>query len=261
MFLSEYIVNWITEMYEYYFSNSNSVNEGVAEDDSEDDEFPQEKPIIIVDVDGVILDFSTGFANWWNQEMRYDLKYNHTVPTNPRDWCFEFKGESGVMGRKLREYMDGYPMLDLFDESAPKALEQLHKYFTIIIVTAYPHHDAREMNLEMRGIKRGVHYDDMHCCPQGRIKGTKADYIESLHKHHEVEFVIEDCPEHVEQLITTGYTVYSPRHWNYLQPLFEKFEKNIRNYKGELFDYKRMSDIAQMETDLYINKLLNEATK
>ena len=57
----------ILALFEYYFCNDPIV-------------FSNVKPIVNIDVDGIILDFAKGFANWLNIEKGYNVKYNHTVP-------------------------------------------------------------------------------------------------------------------------------------------------------------------------------------
>lgn len=210
------------------------------------------KPVIILDVDGVILDFAAGFRYWWNVEKQYRKKYKHVVPPNPSDWHFDFKGDRQVIYLKIAQYINTKPMLSLFDMTIPQSLRELRKHFKIIIVTAYPHRESRIKNLALYGIRMAHsnedggedgEYDELHCCYR-ECKVTKMTSFKNI------AFIVEDCPDHVIKLVKQGYTVYAPSHWNYLQEVFIEYEKNKHSYPGTLINYQRFDHVANVESQL-----------
>ena len=166
------------------------------------------RPVAVIDVDGVLLNFTKGFAKFWNKN--YPME--HICPTNPSDWYFDYKGPREIINTMIRQYVNTYPMLELMETDVPNVLSKLSKRYHITIVTAYPHEESRKQNLALHNIP----YDNLICVDAN----DKVKTILAL----DPEFVVEDCPEHVEKLSnwpTFDKHIFVPRRWNYTKKLLD----------------------------------------
>jgi len=161
------------------------------------------KSNIIIDVDGVILDFNAGFTKWWND--KYSSTYNYVLPYNPNTWDYDWPHEISILKNTMKEYIDSDPIFNIIDEKIPILINELSKNYKIIIVTAYHRRESRIKNLELFCIK----YDDIHFTQNT----NKVEIIKSLNP----VMILEDCPLHIKDLADENaeYDIYVPAMWNY----------------------------------------------
>lgn len=163
------------------------------------------KPIIVIDVDGVLLDFNKSFTVWWNN--RYSKLYNFNMAYNPLVWNYGFNNET-ILKNHITEFINTDPFLDIIDNDFPKLINELSKTYEINIITAYHREESRKYNLEKYDIK----YDKIYFA----TNSNKVDVIKSVNP----SIIIEDCPLHVNKLINENkYKIYVPIFWNYTKEI------------------------------------------
>jgi hypothetical protein len=159
---------------------------------------------IVLDVDGVILDFSTKFANHFNDT--HDANFGIKLKPNPSAWNYELSGkECDYMVDHLYKFIDSSPTLNLLDNMWPEYISALSAKYAINIVTAYPNEASRIKNLELHKIK----YSSLTCCKQ-------EDKVAEIIKKNP-QYVFEDCPAHIEKLseLLPNTKIFVPSLWNY----------------------------------------------
>ena len=137
-------------------------------------------------------------------------------------------------------FTDSKYTFELIDKDMSALLKELRKTYRVVIISAYPHTRARIKNLEMYDISLGVQYDEIWCV--GRKNKIKD--ITSFNP----KFVIEDCPDHIEELVERGCTLFVPGVWNYLVETLKKFShlNNVNVYK----DVKDLKDLIKRTCSL-----------
>jgi uncharacterized HAD superfamily protein len=155
---------------------------------------------IVVDVDGVILDFSTPFINWYNEKFNKEIKTKQfpLLNHNPDKYNFDhnetYPDDFFVY---LQEFIDTKPDLNLIEENMPKFFQKLNETYNIHILSNYPHLDARCENLK----KFNIPYKTIQC-----------DVVDKLTiiKELNAEFVIEDHPVLIHKLSDNNIKCYVP---------------------------------------------------
>jgi hypothetical protein len=165
---------------------------------------------IVLDIDGVILNFSLGFVNWYNK------LYYPKLDTNPNNYNFDYSKEThpNDFFDKIQEYIDSKPDLELLEPSIPLFVNELNQKFNVIIVSSYPHLESRILNLQKYNIK----YSKIYCGVENKIP---------IIKEINPVFIIEDCPKIIQELSELDYYCYVPL-WNYTKKFYNK--KNITIY-------------------------------
>lgn len=168
-----------------------------------------EKPNIVVDVDGVILDFNALFTDWWNK--KYSEEHDYVLPKNPKTWDYDWTKDIKILKDTMTEFIDSDPIFGIIHEEFPLLLAELGKKYKINIVTAYHREDSRKKNLEIFDIK----YDEIYFANNT----NKVEIIKSLNP----VMIFEDSPIHVNNLANENaeYDIYVPTMWNYTQSVLE----------------------------------------
>jgi len=117
------------------------------------------------DVDNVLLNFNNAFIEYWNSGVdsgRWDSMIK--IPQKFNNWNYDF-----VPGSKDHEVyssaMDAFHKevrsFPLMEETIPQVMSQLHQYYKIVLVSAYPkeYYDDRVENLT----RLQVPYNELHC--------------------------------------------------------------------------------------------------
>merc|ERR1711991_772760 len=182
------------------------------------------KPKLVLDVDGVILNFGKVFAPWWNE------KYGHErgiITENPKTWNFGWVNKADptkteeIINLSIKEYLMTGAMFPLMDEKVPNYINALRGDYQIHLVTSYPADFAflREENLSQFGIK----YDSITF-----VDGHKIDAIKKINPVG----VIEDCPYHIRAANDAGFRVFIPEYWNYTHAIAAERRSKIHFYKN-----------------------------
>lgn len=193
------------------------------------------KPNLVIDVDGVILNFSSPFSKWYNHEhmkfSAYDQdKFFHE---NPRVWHFDPRLNEQDLYHAVDEFMKTNPTLPLLEPTIPSVLEELSKTHEIHIITACPvkWSENRMKNLSHWGIKS----DSIQFCESDR----KHHFIDQL----EPVAVIEDRPATLKVLIQKGHNVIYPSFWNYLDNVNHLLHEDS---KSEVHGYLSWEEIPSI---------------
>jgi hypothetical protein len=166
------------------------------------------KRCIVVDVDGVILNFSRPFSKWFN-ETRKLVGTNDAIVENPTFWGFSEKIDPTIMNAAVDEFMQTDPTLPLIEESVPMTLELLSKTYEIHLLTSCSEKwtDNRLRNLSHFKIK----YDSIQFC----ASENKLKYAKLLNPI----CVIEDKPSTILSMCRSDIHVIYPVFWNYCENL------------------------------------------
>ena len=161
------------------------------------------KPLLVFDVDGVILNFSKGFAEYFN------AKHPHlNLAHNPEEWDYGLTGtDLNLLKDNIKSFIDEGYHLELLHEDMPNSVNDAHNRFDVQIVTSFHNHSSRVSNLEKFSIKynRIVFSDNTN----------KVDILKQLGP----KLIVEDCPMHVERIQRElpDAVVFVPDMWRYTQ--------------------------------------------
>ena len=147
------------------------------------------KPIVMIDVDGVILDFSTAFADWFNETYpNYEIDGKKWIcPANPHDWQFEHPDNEWIT-RKIMKFLFLGTVFPLLNKNIPEQMMRLQEKYYIHLVTNYPAKMAAVRILTLN--KYGIPYDN--------ITFTD-DHKGEIVKRINPVMVIEDSPKNIHQ--------------------------------------------------------------
>lgn len=172
------------------------------------------KKTIVFDVDGVLLNFHEGF-----------IKHNANKKLINNEYDFGLGKEKSY--ELIKEFWgsDDFQKVPIIN-GAKEAVNELSKYFNIILVTAINEEfkDKRIKNLE------GFNYKELHCIPHNKVQWVKDNYT--------VDCAIEDKMENIIEY--SHFTkMYSP-HWDYNKNLeqyttyYNNFNDLVEKLKNEL---------------------------
>lgn len=163
-----------------------------------------ERPCIVVDVDGVILNFSRSFCTWFNK--KFEGKF--CLVENPKTWSYDDRVPPEEMGKEIELFMSTNPFLPLMENEIPLVFDEILKTHDIHLVTACSAQwsESRMCNLT----KHGVRFTS--------IQFTK-DKMEAIRLLKPV-LVFEDKPSTIRDVVVKlGITVCFPFFWNYLDDI------------------------------------------
>lgn len=169
---------------------------------------------VVIDVDGVILNFSLKFCEYYNE--RNDNK----ILNNPDDWHYGLQDKK-KLGRRIGDFIKTNPILPLLDDNWTSFAENLCKKYDVNIVTAYSNKDNRLNNLKLHGIKySNIHFTD---------NTDKIGIVKNLNP----KYVFEDNPEHIENLcnVLPNSKIFVPSIWNYVNTYKFSNTSNIMFYQ------------------------------
>ena len=164
-------------------------------------EGPVLKPRIVVDVDGVLFNFTKSFAEWFSQHN------NFTISDNPQNysWYSSNENKNKIIQRGIAEYVNtDNQYFELMSSDVPNCISELKKKFRVILVTAYPNREMRKKQLYQSNIE----YDELHFTDRYKSKYIKSLGIEPV-------FCIEDDPSIIRTYSEAGWKTYVPTYWNY----------------------------------------------
>ena len=157
---------------------------------------------IVIDVDGIILDFSKSFTRYHNSIS------STVIAENPQSWNYDTdKKYKNTLHKHITNFINAGPTLELFDDHWPELTGKLQNKYNVNIVTAYRHQQSRIDNLRKYNIK----YDNIHFT-------VNTNKVETICKLNPV-YIFEDCPIHVQNLSKKldDTIIYTPNHWNYVK--------------------------------------------
>lgn len=160
--------------------------------------------VIVVDIDGVILDFNSAFARWMA------IKFNdNEVPANPTsygDVPYEsYIGDRNLLVERLNIFTQCNEIqLNLICTKLPELFKDLRsRGHYIVVVTQCINLDVRRKTL----IDLDIEYDEIRLCAEpAKLKLVKGLGAAAM---------IEDCPSTVRTLAHAGIPVLCPALWNY----------------------------------------------
>lgn len=162
---------------------------------------------IILDVDGILVDFNRKFTEW--------SKANNIegIQQNAYTWDFGWQGTPQELLALIHKFIATNPQLDILDPewlNFKHFIKNLEKLFdvhvNVYVVTSYSNEPHRIEMLKQMNIP----YDGI-LFPSGK---NKVGVMKSLNP----TIIVEDCPEHIDNIhrqIPTA-KVYAPNIWNYL---------------------------------------------
>lgn len=170
------------------------------------------KPTLLFDIDGVLLDFPKSFI-----EFMLDT-------TDKKDFDYD-NYDFGMDSKELYKHVNDFWASDRFDkikeiDGAKKGLNELSKYFKIILATAVneKYKPARIKNLE------GFKYDALHFIEHGKIEWVKNNL--------NINAAVDDKKENLIKLSSFTKT-YAP---------LLKFNTNIPN----VTNYNSFSELVEL---------------
>ena len=160
---------------------------------------------IVFDCDGIILDFSNGFCDYY-EAKNYTQKYG-SISRQPKTWNFDFTGDPKIFPSIIKEFIDTRPSLSFIPGFDPTILKILKTKYPIYIVSHYHDDIGRFENLSTLGIQKGIHYDELYCMP------TRKEKINKI-KELKPRYYIEDSPDIVNTLIAADFekTIFVPSY-------------------------------------------------
>jgi FMN phosphatase YigB (HAD superfamily) len=164
------------------------------------------KPVIITDVDGVLLDFLMAFAIYLEEE---NYCINHIKPLINTNKYMTFEDMINVdCERKIEEIKNKFFQSDriskfpVFQNESIEHLKTLNKYFDIICVTCIGRgneiHNHRLQNLKEI---YGDIFLSVHCINFGE---SKEDTLRYLRNRHNVVSYIDDNLKHIQESLNVG---------------------------------------------------------
>lgn len=179
---------------------------------------------IFFDIDGVLLDFSGPFVEYWNNGLKQNLWKGKELERNNDTWAFGYRAgidDMTDLNRALKSFHDIHEHLPVIHDDISPILSELKGKYKIHMVTAYPNIIKRIDNLAHHDLP----YDSLTC----GVKNKLAHIQEKEHEGHEVVAIIEDGPQHLEMLLPHyPNKLWAPREWNYLNDL--KHDTRINFY-------------------------------
>jgi len=178
---------------------------------------------IIFDTDGILLEFSRKFADWFNLHVIEGRWESSLLQGNPETWRFGFTHDepAPILEHALQIFIDEHDHLPLLHPDIPSILHQLHDRYHIEIVSAYPHTHKRIANF----LHHNMPYDVMACGIHDKVSYIQRRIQEGL----EVVAIFEDGPHHIDKMIPIfGGKLWAPNEWNYLKSY--KSSPHIRFY-------------------------------
>lgn len=181
---------------------------------------------IVIDVDGVLLNFNRGFIKFYN-----DRNEGENLVENPHGWNWEITetGKLNHLFKEIKAFIDTSPHLDIIDTRWPELIKKLREEHTIIIVTAYPNPENRIKTLSYYGIHYEMIYFPNHDEKSVQIMKLCPDMI------------IEDCPQHINKLapvVDPHVKLMVPSCWNY--------KKEINQNLSNVFYYDDVEHLASI---------------
>lgn len=177
------------------------------------------------DVDGVLLDFTAGFADFWNTGLEKGYWRGKAIASNPLTWSYSEScdDDSHSMDYAMEAFHHMHEHLPLMHSEIPDILKQLSQTFRIHLVSSYPFLDRRIANLAFHDIPYHALDCDVH---------DKVTFIQTCaFTGHEVVAVFEDGPHHLQKMLPHfAGKIWAPAHWNYLTDFHN--HEGVHMYEG-----------------------------
>lgn len=174
---------------------------------------------LFFDVDGVILDYSLAFANFWNSRWP-----SRPIDRNPTTWYFGLDPNVDDMTQHeaaIRLFHETHGHLDLVHETIAENMRLLSEQYTIEIVTAYPDYHRRVSNL----LHHEIPYTHIACDVHDKLGYIAAREAAGV----DVVAIFEDGPHHLEKYLPHySGKIWAPNMWKYLDSF--KSRDGIRWY-------------------------------
>lgn len=145
------------------------------------------------DIDGVLLDWNTAFADYWNAKHP-----EASIGNNPLNWGYNPEHRDMIY-----EFCGSSSVLPLLDPRIPEVMHQLHAKYRIEILTGGSSFEHRAANLQ----RYNIPFDQLTCEAHNKI-----DRI------HNPVAIFEDCPRHLDFMIAAyPDRVWAPQQWHYVR--------------------------------------------
>lgn len=146
------------------------------------------------DIDGVLLDWNTAFADFWNAKHPEE-----SIGNNPLTW-----GGNPEHREAIYEFCATPIFLPLLDSKIPEIMHQLHRQYRIEILTGGSNYEHRTANLQ----RYNIPFDQLTCDTHNKIDRIVNPVA-----------IFEDCPRHLD-LMSETYPdrVWAPYQWHYVRP-------------------------------------------
>ena len=186
----------------------------------------EKRNTLYYDVDGVLLDFTMTFGNYWNNGIIEGKWTGHKITENPTTWSFGYRSGIDDMSQLLIAldiFHEEHEHLPLLHPNIPDVLTKLQEKYNIELVTSYPNERKRIENL----LHHEIPYDSLVCNVTDKI-----NYIKDRENNgYPVIAIFEDGPHHINDFLPHyNGKIWSPSHWNYLKPF--KHINGIRFYEN-----------------------------
>lgn len=176
-------------------------------------------PIIIYDVDGVILDYNIEFMRWYHSHTPI-LRRHNCIKYNPKTWEMGFVDgmDKSILDDLINEFHSVHSgEFPLIDECIPGIISELWETHRIIIISSYPNESTRINNLVLYNIK----FDEVKC-----DISNKTTFIQENYNIEDVSAIFEDGPHHIDEMVNIfPGKIHSPRMWDYV---YDRYHSDAR---------------------------------
>lgn len=176
------------------------------------------------DVDGVLLDFTGPFVNFWNEGLKQNLWTGNVFSNNPDTWAFGLRNgidDMKELNRVLDIFHKSHDHLPILHPDIAEILSDLKTRHRIELVTAYPDAKKRLDNL----LHHELSFDVLSCNVNDKVTHVR----KSEQQGNEVVAIFEDGPHHLDKFLPHyPGKLWAPSQWKYLESY--KNDSRIRFY-------------------------------
>jgi uncharacterized HAD superfamily protein len=188
---------------------------------------------LVLDIDGVVVNFAKAFSEYYNKLYGADL-----IPENPHACDYGMHGQKysdllSDLHKFIMEDYDGHDYdYELLHSDFPSLIERLRERYQIHIVTSYPNSESRLRYFE----KKNISYDTANFSTHD----NKVEIVAGLSPR----FIIEDNPGNILNMARRcpESTILYPTKWNFLQDMPQRLSELSLN---NVFPYDTLDDLEK----------------
>lgn len=191
---------------------------------------------IVCDCDGVLLDFSKGFAKWNNRNYS-----DFEVDEDPLTYDFGLGGdELDELWKRVQKFWQSSEMACL-DHMEPEIVQNFKKLRSIHNVQVASAVDPSTMKDRLENLKEFEITES-----ELILDVDKIDKIINVIKPH---ICIDDSPENIKKLCSAGITVFYPNYVKYTNTIDEDIAIPYQNWDHLILLIEILSEMCDRSTE------------